>query len=270
MKFWKLGFALSITVALSLTACDDSSSSSNDNGNGEYKPGTIGCTVLSKSGPYIQETRMDDLTITFTVERNSDGSYNEIFGFNKAVPADTCDKYKRKIGTEYEEVTCKDSTITAKSEKVQDNGFNDLISAYAALCKEANGKEIPDIQKDDIDLSKLGKCDAKTKGDEFVVEGTGVSLVCDGEFWVPAKVDCAKEGEEKDFDTIELVCKDKKWTFETEEDCTKAMKKSETLLDLVKVSATCVDKAWQIDLYEAEQPSEEEPATEDKATTEEE
>ena len=266
MKFWKFGLALSLTAVFGLMACDDSTSS-DEKGSKEYKAGTIGCTVTSQPSPYSQEMRMDDLTITMTIE-NKSGTVVETYEFNQDIPADTCDYYKSKEGKslEYATVKCEKRKITATNNgKVENKDFEALTEAFALSCKAIDGEKIPEVNKDEIDLTKVGKCNAEKKGEEFSVEGTGVSLVCDGEFWTPAKVECTKEGEKKDFGTVGLVCKDKKWTFETKEDCSKAMKKSETFLDLVKFSATCVDGAWQIDLYGAE-----EPAAEDEATTEEE
>ena len=266
MKFWKFGLALSLTAVFGLMACDDSTST-DENGTKEYKPGTIGCTVTSQPSPYSQEMRMDDLTITMTVE-NKSGTVVETYEFNQDIPADTCDYYKNKEGEklEYASVKCEKRKITATNNgKVEDADFEALSEAFALSCKAIDGEKIPEVNKDEIDLTKVGNCNAEKKGEEFVIEGTGVSLVCDGELWTPAKVECTKEGVKKDFGTVGLVCKDKKWTFETKEDCTKAMKKNETFLDLVRFSATCVDGAWQIDLYGAE-----EPATEDEATTEEE
>ena len=258
MKFWKLGLALSLTAVFGLMACDDSTSS-DENGSKEYKPGTIGCTVTDQGNAYSQETRMDDLTIKMTME-NKNGTIVETYEFNQDIPADTCDYYKSKQDLEYSSVKCEKRKITATNkDKVADSTFAALTDAFAIACKALDGEKIPDVKKDDIDLTKTGKCSAEKTGEEFVIEGTGVSLVCDGEFWTPSKADCTKEGEKKDFDTVKLVCKDKKWTFETKEDCSKAMKKSETFLDLVKFSATCVDGAWQLDLY-----------SEDEATTEEE
>ena len=249
MKFWKLGMALSLTAVFGLMGCEDSSSSTS-NGGGEYKPGTVGCTVTSQDNVYTQETRMDDFSVTMTVKRTDDGTVEENFVFSEDVPADTCDYYSNKIGTDYVDVTCKGKTVKTESkDKIKPEKFSDLIKVYAEICKEANGTPIPDaVKNDEIDLTKVGKCDST--GKKFEIEGTGVSLVCDGEFWKPAKVACTKEGEEKDFGTVELVCKDKKWTFETEEDCSKTMKKTETFLELVKFEATCVDGAWQLDLYD--------------------
>ncbi len=264
MKFWKLGLAISFVAVLGLTACDDSTSG-DDNGKKEYKAGTIGCTPISQPNPYVQEMRMDSLTITTTFE-NKNGTVTETYEFNQDIPADTCDYYEGKIGkdpTDYATVKCEKRKITAVlNGKVDEKDFESGSEALAAACKALDGDDIPDVSKNDIDLSKVEACGAKNKGNEFVVKGTGVTLVCDGEIWKPAAVACTKEGEKKEFGTVELVCKDKKWTFETEEDCTKALKKAETFLDLVKFEASCVDGAWQLDLYNAEEPAEEEPAAE--------
>lgn len=256
MKLWKFGIALSLTAVFGLMACDDSSSADEKDKIGiddeTYEAGKIACVVTSPKDPFVIETRMNDLKIklTATFEKGAMVTERE---YNKEMPKDSCEHYKLQSNVD---VTCSED---GKSIKVIDkmikeaSDFEAMTSFLGKGCEEANGKKISEIKEDDIDLSKIEKCTEENKDDEFVFEGTGVSLVCDGEFWVPAKVECSDEDEVKDFGTIELICKDKKWTFETKEDCTKAMKKSETLLDLVKVSATCVDSAWVIDLPKAEE-----------------
>ena len=256
MKLWKFGIALSLTAVFGLMACDDSSSADEKDKIGidddSYVAGKVACVVTSPKDPFVTETRMNDLKIktTATFEK---GAMVTVMEYNQEMPKDTCEHYKLQSNVD---VTCAED---GKSIKVTDKNiktaadFEAMTSLLGSACEKVNGNDIADVKKDDIDLSKIKKCTEENKDEEFIVEGTGVSLVCDGEFWVPAKVECSDEDEVKDFGTIELVCKDKKWTFETEEDCTKAMKKSETLLELVKVSATCVDGAWVIDLPKAEE-----------------
>ena len=85
MKFWKLGVALSLTVAFGLTACDDSSTEANGKTVGidddSYEAGKVACVVTSRD-PFVQEMRMDDLKITRTVSFDN-GKITETVKHNK-------------------------------------------------------------------------------------------------------------------------------------------------------------------------------------------
>ncbi len=227
MKLWKFGIALSLTAVFGLMACDDSSSADEKDKIGiddeTYEAGKIACVVTSQKDPFVTKKRMNDLKITTTATFEKEAMVT-VMEYNQEMPKDTCEHYKLQSNVD---VTCAED---GKSIKVIDKniktaaGFEAMTSLLGSACEQVNGNDISDVKKDNIDLSKIKKCTEENKNDEFNVEGTGVSLVCDGEFWVPAKVECSDEDEVKDFGTIELVCKDKKWSNEEERNSARACK----------------------------------------------
>ena len=265
MKFWKLGVALSLTVAFGLTACDDSSTEANGKTVGidddSYEAGKVACVVTSRD-PFVQEMRMDDLKIKLTV--TLDGKkITETIEHNKEIPQDTCNHYKLDPLYEDESVKCEDQKITAVNKgeftKVEYEALTGLVEE---ACKQSNGQDIPKKEEVEENIPKLEACNAENKDKEVeVFEGKGVFVVCDGKNWVPSKVEC--EGEAKvDIATFTLACKDGKWTLEGE--CEDGKTETKTFPG-VEVSATCTDGAWVINAKT--EAKTEEPATED--TTEE-
>ncbi len=266
MKFWKLGVALSLTVAFGLTACDESSTEANGKTVGidddSYEAGKVACVITSRD-PFVQEMRMDDLKIKLTVTLE-DGKIVETIEHNKEIPQDTCDHYK--MDPLYESVTCEAQTITAvnkstENQKVEKVEYEALTGLVEEACKQSNGQDIPKREDVEENIPKLDKCTAENKDTEAeVFEGKGVFVVCDGKNWVPSKVEC--EGEAKvDIATFTLACKDGKWTLEGE--CEDGKTETKTFPG-VEVSATCTDGAWVINAKtEAKTENAGEPATEE-------
>ena len=263
MKFWKLGVALSLTVAFGLTACDETSTEANGKTIGidddSYEAGKVACVVTGKD-PFVQEMRMDDLKIKLTVSFDN-GKITETVEHNKEIPQDTCDHYK--LDPLYEKVECKDKVITAvnkgKAEKVEYEALTGLVEE---ACKQSNGQDIPKKETIEENIPKLDKCTAENKDTEAeVFEGKGVFVVCDGEKWVPSKVEC--EGEAKvDIATFTLACKDGKWTLEGE--CEDGKTETKIVPGIAEVTATCTDGAWVINAKtEAKTEDAGEPATEE-------
>lgn len=262
MKFWKLGVALSLTVAFGLTACDESSTEANGKTVGidddSYEAGKVACVVTSRD-PFVQEMRMDDLKIKLTVSLDGK-TITETIEHNKEIPQDTCDHYNSD--PLYKKVTCETNKITAVNEgsfsKVE---YEALTGLAEEACKQSNGQDIPKKEEVEENIPKLEACNAENKDKEVeVFEGKGVFVVCDGKNWVPSKVEC--EGDAKvDIATFTLACKDGKWTLEGEcEDGKTETKK----FPGVEVSATCTDGAWVINAKtEAKTEDAGEPTTEE-------
>lgn len=272
MKFWKLGLALSLTAAFGITACDDSSSADEKKigiDDATYEAGKVACVVTStvaETGTFVQEMRMDDLKITMTVTMDDKGVITEKIEHNKEITQDTCEHYK--LDPLYKTVECKAKTITAINEGTfKEPEFEALTELLGAACKESNGQDIPKREDVEENIPKLDKCTAENKDTEAeVFEGKGVFVVCDGEKWVPSKVEC--EGEAKvDIASFTLVCKDGKWTLEGE--CEDGKTETKAVPGIAEVTATCTDGAWVINAKaEAKTEDAGEPATEE--TTEEE
>ena len=263
MKFWKFGIALSLTAAFGLIACNDTSSSTDDK-DAPYEAGTIGCKGTSQK-PFVQEVRMDDLTITTTMTLE-EGVVVETIEYNKPIPADSCEHYK--LDQNYAKVTCNDKSIKAvNKDKSTEAEFEALTQIISKFCKESNGQKIPDNgSKDDIKFPDIEKCTEANKGKEIeIIKDKGVFIACDGEKWTPSKTECT-DTTKVQIATLSLACKDGKWTLESDKECENGKTEKMTFPN-VEVSATCVDKVWQIDAPKAEtEPS----TTESGATTTEE
>ena len=132
MKFWKLGIALSLTVAFGLTACDESSTEANGKTIGidddSYEAGKVACVVTSRD-PFVQEMRMDDLKIKLTVSFDN-GKITETVEHNKEIPQDTCDHYK--LDPLYEKVE-----DCIKPHLVSNRGYDFVIISVGRICEEA-------------------------------------------------------------------------------------------------------------------------------------
>ena len=283
MNMKKLGFALSLTAAFGLMACESSSSASSDNSDST----TPTCKVTSDASSVTTTITKDGATITTTA--SIDGKFVVSTTTFTNAPQDEIDAAcaEEKADDENVEVNCDGKTITAKTNA---HGATVALLKTGAeyTCKAIeSGKLNLDEEEEEEDLpeqqNQSGDGDDNQGGKTKVDDDQGSEDPSDDDSSVKTNPDedddddsddigfnlgdliqtCENEGETKTESTflgidIPMICQDGYWqedeeTIETLTYCETEGATKDTLIANKTITLTCEENEWTMSDEDAEE-----------------